>query len=164
MCQNNAGSTQSIKLPLANIDWRLYSTITVSIQFYFNFDLMQAPTLIIHIDNNPENLLLFRQSLEAVSLEAHLHEISTAGDAVKIMAQVLPDLVVVNYNMPGINGPEFIRTIRANNKFNATKIILLTSATEAGSTPLQHGADRAYIKPSSIEKFKPILEELLRDE
>ncbi len=115
----------------------------------------------MHIDDNEEDRSFFRESLAAVDIDVLLIEVASAEEAMKSMVQVLPDLIVVDCNMPGFNRLEFISNIRQNPKFNATKIVLLNTPAEAKINPLKYGADNSYVKPASVEKFKIIINELL---
>ena len=115
----------------------------------------------MHIDDNEEDRSFFRESLAEVDIEVILIEVASAEEAMKTMAQVLPDLIVVDCNMPGLNRLEFIRNIRQNPKFNTTKIVLLNTPAQARINLPQYGADNSYVKPASVEKFKIIINELL---
>lgn len=115
----------------------------------------------MHIDDNEGDRSFFRESLAAVDIEVLLIEVASAEEAMKNIAQVLPDLIIVDCNMPGLNRLEFIRNIRQNPKFNATKIVLLNTPAEAQINAPEYGADNSYVKPATVEKFKVIINELL---
>ena len=59
------------------------------------------------------------------------------------------DLVLVDWNMPIMNGFEFIRTIRADEKYRDMRIIMVTTETgsEEMSMALEAGADEYVMKP-----------------
>lgn len=70
------------------------------------------------------------------------------------------DLVLVDWNMPVMNGYEFIKTMRAQSKFAEVKVVMVTTETEPMrmAQALMAGADEFVMKPFT----KDILVEKLR--
>ena len=58
------------------------------------------------------------------------------------------DLVLLDYVMPGVNGEQFARMVRADTRFDATRIILLTSAMDLDAGDIAAaGIDASLLKP-----------------
>ena len=76
-------------------------------------------------------------------------EILSALD--KLPAESMPCLIVVDYNMPGMNGAEILKEINAHEKYkDIPKIVWSTSgADKYKQTCLQLGAADYVIKPST---------------
>ena len=74
-------------------------------------------------------------------------EAASGPDALERVASCRPDLILVDWNMPGMDGLTFVRTIRARG--NAASIILLT--TETGKSrviaAIKAGVDNYVVKP-----------------
>lgn len=74
-----------------------------------------------------------------------------------------PDLILLDLNMPVLNGFEALRKIKAEPLFRHIPVyILSTSRFEpdiARSADL--GAEKFYTKPADIEDYKKIIEEIL---
>lgn len=74
----------------------------------------------------------------------------TAEAALELLNQSLPDLLVVDYHLPGVSGNEFCRTIRMNIQTRGVPILMFTAddtqAAQLGS--LESGADD-YIPKSA---------------
>jgi diguanylate cyclase (GGDEF)-like protein len=63
--------------------------------------------------------------------------------------EVSPDLLVLDFDMPGISGPELCRAIRNESEWAGLPIIFLTSRTDAesGRAAIDDGADDYLSKP-----------------
>jgi two-component system chemotaxis response regulator CheY len=69
--------------------------------------------------------------------------------------QVHPDieLILVDWNMPQMNGLEFVRTLRRDRANDAVRVLMVTSETEASQVAraLQAGANEYLMKPFDKE-------------
>lgn len=63
------------------------------------------------------------------------------------------DLVLVDWNMPMLNGYEFVKAVRAQQRFNDLKIVMVTTETEPArmAQALMAGADEFVMKPFTKE-------------
>ena len=72
------------------------------------------------------------------------------------------DLVLVDWNMPVMNGYEFVKAVRAQSKFADIKVVMVTTETEPVrmAQALMAGADEFVMKPFTkdvlIEKLRLI--------
>jgi two-component system chemotaxis response regulator CheY len=64
-----------------------------------------------------------------------------------------PDIVLVDWNMPEMNGLEFIRTVRREERFGDLKLMMVTTETEMEqvATALAAGANEYVMKPFGKE-------------
>lgn len=93
-------------------------------------------------------------------------EIRTAGtgyDAGVLTEQFKPDLMILDYMLPDINGNVVCKTIRQNPAMSAMKIIIVSGVVNADEVEnlLNAGADEFVKKPFHIEKLLDQVEELL---
>lgn len=58
-------------------------------------------------------------------------------------------LALVDWNMPQMNGLEFVRQVRADSRYNDLRLIMVTTETEASQlvTALEAGANEYVMKP-----------------
>lgn len=70
-------------------------------------------------------------------------------EGLALLARAEPALICVDYMLPGIDGPQVVRRIRAEPRFADTPILLLTAETADGSIEqaFAAGADDYLIKP-----------------
>ena len=100
-------------------------------------------------------------------LEEQGWKVSIAGAAEAALAVVgdpLPDLILVDYNLPGMRGDEFCRRIRMNLHTRAIPILMLTEAAAdtAEIQSLESGADDYVSKSESPEILLFRIRALLR--
>lgn len=72
------------------------------------------------------------------------------------------DIALVDWNMPVMNGLDFIRLVRADARFRHMRLLVITSETESGQvmSALAAGADEYLMKPFSREALMSKLEML----
>ena len=80
------------------------------------------------------------------------HEIVEAengAQALEMVRSEAPDLVLSDWNMPEMNGLEFIRAVRQDARFTGLVILMVTTETETDQMlrALSAGADEYLMKP-----------------
>ncbi|MEW2397368.1 response regulator transcription factor [Streptomyces sp. NPDC046862] len=118
----------------------------------------------------PQNVLLaeddraIRHALErALTLEGY--EVTAVADGVEALAQAHrtpPDVLVLDVMMPGIDGLQVCRVLRAEG--DRTPILMLTALVETADriAGLDAGADDYVVKPFDVEEVFARLRALLR--
>ena len=81
----------------------------------------------------------------------------------KMADAVLPRLIVLDYNMPELNGAEILKELKRNSRYNGIpKIIWSTSGSELyKKICLESGAKEYFIKPSSIKELENLARRIL---
>ena len=74
---------------------------------------------------------------------------------------VVPDLVIVDYMMPLMNGAEFTRALRADPQFANTRIILNSGLPEATIADQFDGYDAFLRKPFEVERLLELVEQFI---
>ena len=89
---------------------------------------------------------------------------NTGYDAGVLTQEFMPDLVILDYMLPDINGNVVCQTIRANPRFSHMKIIIVSGVVnqEEINELLGSGADDFVKKPFNIEKLIERMGELLQ--
>ena len=75
--------------------------------------------------------------------------------------EVVPDLVIVDYMMPLMNGAEFARTLREDARFAETKIIFNSGLPEAAIRDHFDGYDAFLRKPFKVETLLQLVQQLV---
>jgi len=83
-----------------------------------------------------------------------------AAAALHTLDTALPELVVVDYLMPGLDGLEFITQIRRSRAHAGVEIVMLSGVVsdQLRLAALAAGADAVMAKPLDIAAFKAMLE------
>jgi CheY-like chemotaxis protein len=76
----------------------------------------------------------------------------------------IPDTIVLDLNMPRMDGMHFLRSLRSDPTYKYLHAAVLTTSTEKTmhALALSAGADRVFIKPSSIREMATLASEILR--
>ena len=86
---------------------------------------------IVIVDDTPLNLLLMVKLVDRLpGVESHGFE--SPQEALTWCAHTEPDLIIVDYMMPDIDGLEFIRRVRASHKHEDVPILMATANNERG--------------------------------
>ena len=81
--------------------------------------------VILVVDDDPRALQLVGKLLSD-ELACDLCFATSGGEALEIMESLTPDLVLLDVNMPGMNGYEVCMSIRAKEEYRAIPVIFLT--------------------------------------
>jgi two-component system chemotaxis response regulator CheY len=71
-----------------------------------------------------------------------------------------PDLALVDWNMPEMNGIEFVRAVRADSVYRDMRLVMVTTATDVERirAALEAGADEYVMKPFTADALGEKLE------
>ena len=80
----------------------------------------------------------------------------TDGNAgLERLKQTIPNVVILDLNLPGASGKEILQSIRADERLSKTRIIL-TTADERQAETLREEADIILLKPVSPSQLKEL--------
>src|SRR6187399_673258 len=122
--------------------------------------VMSARIMIVE-DEEPLTLLL-RYNLESEGYEV---ETAARGDEVEIkLKESPPDLLVLDWMLPGVSGIELCRRLRARPDTRQLPIVMLTARGEESERirGLATGADDYIVKPFSVPELLARVRGLLR--
>ena len=114
------------------------------------------------VDDSRAMRTLLRNLLSASGLQV----VAEAGDGKegleRLRAAGPVDLVLVDWNMPEMDGYEFVRAVRAESQWSGVRLLLVTSETEGArmSAALEAGANEYLMKPFGKEAVRDKLQML----
>ena len=109
-----------------------------------------APSVLI-AEDHPDS----RDALRAL-LEAFGYRVYVAGDGFQAVAEARahrPDLILMDMMMPGMDGMEATRTLRADPDFPHIPIVAVTAMEGSRESVLSAGCDDWVVKPINIRSF-----------
>ncbi|MFP4106070.1 MAG: response regulator [Phycisphaerae bacterium] len=108
---------------------------------------------ILVVDDDPQIVELFSDVLESDG-RFEVATATTGYDAGVLTQQFNPDLVVLDYMLPDINGNVVCQTIRQNPKLNRIKILIISGMVNPSEVEQlkEAGADDFIKKPFNIEQ------------
>ena len=114
---------------------------------------------IIVVDDNSTNLTAYKKILKPFY---DVYPVPSATKMFKLMEHLVPDMIILDVEMPDINGYEAVRMLRNNEAFKDILIIFLTARNDPVSEKLglNLGAIDYIIKPVVSEQLLKRIEEL----
>ena len=114
---------------------------------------MSAEKHILLVEDNEKNMKLARDILKFKWY--HVSEATTGEDAVASAASELPDIVLMDIQLPGIDGIEAFRRIRSDAKTAHIPVVALTASVMAGDRERfdKAGFDGFIAKPINVKEF-----------
>jgi len=103
--------------------------------------------------------VILRRILEEMGYEAV--EAENGRDALTWLAEGLPtDVVLVDWDMPEMNGIAFVHAVRANPDYRDLRLVMVTKETRLHNVTeaLEAGADEYIMKPFTKDVVKEKLE------
>ena len=121
----------------------------------------RTPRLLL-VEDSETQALQFRHAIAPHGFI--VERTSTAEEALEQLNRALPDLLVVDYRLPGMNGDEFVRILRQTGRTRALPVLMLTgdAATEIERQGLDSGANAYVPKGSGAELIVSRMRALLR--
>jgi two-component system LytT family response regulator len=103
-----------------------------------------------------EELKLLLQSLEMVEL---IGEASSGEEAKRLLPSLEPDILLVDINMPGMNGIEFVKGLN-----NPPYVIFVSAHEDHAISAFAVGAFDYLLKPINPNRLKESFNRILQDE
>lgn len=121
---------------------------------------MTTKSLLI-VDDNPENLKLILMLLASSG-----HELVTAMDAVQALQAIerrVPDLILLDLQLPGMDGLELTRRLRANPHTCSIPIVAVTAYAMKGDEDKARdaGCDNYLVKPIDKRLLREVVKSYL---
>jgi len=116
--------------------------------------------LVVEDDHDIRDMLVF--SLEKAGFAAV--ESEDAETALNKLGSILPDIMLVDWMLPGMDGPEFVRRVRKDELTQSIPVIMLTARGDEADKirGLENGADDYVTKPFSPKELMARMKALLR--
>ena len=120
------------------------------------------PGRILVVEDNPKNLKLLRDVLQFSGYE--VIEATSGEDGVRLAASEDPDLILMDLQLPGIDGAEALRRIRAGERSREVPVVAVTAFA------MDHDREDAFAsgftgyveKPISIRRLPQQIKDFLR--
>lgn len=128
---------------------------------------VHLPKIVLHIDDDPEDREFVRDAINSVDASFILHEAKSGQEGLEFLTEaksagVLPCLIILDLNMPGMNGFDTYNQIEKDNDLKAIPTVIFTTAAVFKRNQ-RKGNDHLpiFIKPDNIKDFIASVKKIL---
>jgi len=129
---------------------------------------MSQPHLnILMADDDEEDMELMGDAITTIEPAASLHKVTNGRAVIDFLSRQqessLPCLIVLDYNMPEMNGSEVLQVICRDKRYEKIpKVILSTSSTPVHIHEcLEQGASEYFVKPNSMQGLNDLARKMI---
>jgi CheY-like chemotaxis protein len=113
------------------------------------------------IDDDPDHVLIITRAIRELGEDATVHAASDGDEALAWLreADPLPDLILLDINMPGLSGFDVLETVKADDRLKTVPVVMLTSSDASSDVARAYelGASGYISKPSYFHDLRAVL-------
>ena len=119
-------------------------------------DLSQGPPLVLIVDDESDILEMLEALMRSGEDDVRVAKARSGVDALLMIGETKPDLLILDILMPGMNGYEVCRKLKASPGTQNIRIVAISGDHDAGvkERVLGAGADLFFTKPLEIVSFR----------
>lgn len=130
---------------------------------------MIKPASLLLVEDNPMDIELILHAFKDVRLGNTIHTAENGQKALDYLfgkgkyadrrQYPLPDIILLDLKMPGIDGHEVLRRIKCTEKLKRLPVIILTSSRDEGDRAMSYdnGANSYLVKPVAFDEFLKVV-------
>lgn len=124
---------------------------------------------ILLVDDDTEDYLIMKQAFSDLGFDDILLYVDSGQKALDLLERnhrqggSLPDIVVLDINMPIMNGPAVLRSMRLDSRFSAIPVVIYSTSIHPLDEKqcVELGAEYCITKPGSLDEIIRVGETLL---
>jgi len=133
---------------------------------------MSKSAKILLVDDNPMDVELTLDAFKEAKLKNRIYVVKSGEEALDYLFRrkdfadrkiyPLPNLILLDLKMPGIDGFEVLTQVKNSIKLKRIPVVILTSSKEEGDRTLSYniGANSYLLKPVSFEGFIEVVKKI----
>ncbi len=122
---------------------------------------------ILHVDDDPDDRFVVSYTIKGIDPSIKILEAENGLQAIEILRRAkiigeLPSLVILDFNMPLMNGMETYKEIRKHPEFSHIPVVLFTTFTNKLEDDFWNGESVAtFTKPATFNDLKTSIKKIL---
>ncbi len=122
---------------------------------------------VFYADDDPDDLQLVRDSFQHYAQDVELITYSDGGEALGFFMnysdeQPLPCLIILDINMPVINGKDLLVKLRQIEKFRSVPVVLFTTSTQPMDMIFAKKYNAGFVtKPLNVKQMETIIDQFI---
>lgn len=133
---------------------------------------MSASKTILLVEDNPDDVLLLQRAFRKHGLSCPVQVVEHGAKAVRYLSgdgeygnrekYPLPKLIILDLNLPGMNGISFLQWLRKDAQTEKMRAVVLTGShsAEDARAAFTSGCDAFFTKSADTEKLKEIVQDI----
>jgi CheY-like chemotaxis protein len=128
------------------------------------------PAIILLVEDDPGDQKLVKVSLQKQRIANELHVVGSGEEALDFLYQrgkyqggaPRPDLILLDLNMPGMGGKEFLRLIKEDEELKTNPVVILTTSDSEQDIIDSYSLQASgYVKkPVDLNEFKEVMKQI----
>ena len=126
---------------------------------------------ILLVEDNPDDIFLTELAIKESEIHGSFTLANNGKAALEILndtvstGEKLPDLILLDINLPKINGLEVLKEIKSNKPTSLIPTIIFTSSDAMSDmrASYENGADLYIRKPNNIQEYKKIMKYIVEN-
>jgi CheY-like chemotaxis protein len=120
---------------------------------------------ILVIEDSDSDMYLLQRAVDAGPTARQVRRVRNGEQAIELLRQIadggpgsLPDVIVIDLNLPRIDGHEVLAHLRAHEAFEEIPVLIVTSSQAEADRKraLAGGADGYFVKPIDIFSYEKL--------
>jgi CheY-like chemotaxis protein len=116
------------------------------------------PITILLVDDDPDCRMLIRDAITNCKVSNSVYEAANGKEALEFLRRhgaPRPGLIFLDLEMPGMNGQETLKNIKADEDLRDIPVVMMTGVTDENEMKAAavNGANSYTIKPANAEQF-----------
>ncbi|MBA2479333.1 MAG: response regulator [Planctomycetes bacterium] len=125
---------------------------------------------VLMVDDNPGDLQMIEEAFKDSRIDVSFHSARHAAEALEhltrheVCGTPLPDVVILDLNMPGLGGRDIISIMRGDRAWKHIPIVVFSgdASIDAQRTCQELGAHEVVVKPGTYSKYLSLVQRLPR--
>ena len=114
------------------------------------------------IEDNPDDIFLIKLAIKKANINSNISVVNNGEEGISCLTKLinerekLPDLILLDINLPKITGLEVLQKIKSSKFIKSIPVVVFTSSDSPSDMNYcyQNGADFYIRKPNDINSFK----------